>query len=69
MMKREKDELIEMYTYIRIQMSNTKDGYIIRVLDNIMRVINEVEENQKQKEQEDFEKQYRTVKQDENELR
>jgi hypothetical protein len=68
-MKREKDELIEMYTYIRIQMSNTKDGYIIRVLDNIMRVINEVEENQKQKEQEDFEKQYRTVKQDENELR
>ena len=47
-MKREKDELIEMYTYIRIQMSNTKDGYIIRVLDNIMRVIHEVEENQKQ---------------------
>lgn len=68
-MKREKDELIEMYTYIRIQMSNTKDGYIIRVLDNIMRVINEVEENQKQKEQEDFEKQYRTVKQDEDQLR
>ncbi len=65
-MKREKDELIEMYTYIRIQMSNTKDGYIIRVLDNIMRVINEVEENQKQKEQEDFDKQYRTIKQDEN---
>jgi hypothetical protein len=49
MMKREKYELIEMYTYIRIQMSNTKDGYIIRVLDNIMRVINEVEENQKNK--------------------
>ena len=65
-MKREKDELIEMYTYIRIQMSNTKDGYIIRVLDNIMRVIHEVEENQKQKEQEDFDKQYRTIKQDEN---
>lgn len=67
-MKREKDELIEMYTYIRIQMSNTKDGYIIRVLDNIMRVIHEVEENQKQKEQEDFDKQYRTIKQDENEF-
>lgn len=67
-MKREKDELIEMYTYIRIQMSNTKDGYLIRVLDNIMRVIHEVEENQKQKEQEDFDKKYRTIKQDENEF-
>lgn len=65
-MKRTKEELIEMYTYVRIQMSNTKDAYIINVLDNIMSVINEVEEIKKIKEVEDFEKQYRSVKQDEN---
>lgn len=65
-MKRTKEELIEMYTYVRIQMSNTKDAYIINVLDNIMSVINEVEKIQKIKEVEDFKKQYRSVKQDEN---
>lgn len=65
-MKRTKEELIEMYTYIRIQIANTNDGYLLRVLDNINIVINEVEEIQKIKEMTDFEKQYRSVKQDEN---
>jgi len=65
-MKRTKEELIQMYTYIRIQIANTKDHYLLMVLDNINTIINEVEEIQKIKEIEDFEKQYRSVKQDEN---
>jgi hypothetical protein len=65
-MKRTKEELIQMYTYIRIQIANTKDHYLLMVLDNINTIINEVEQIQKIKEIEDFEKQYRSVKQNEN---
>jgi hypothetical protein len=65
-MKITKEELIQMYTYIRIQIANTKDHYLLMVLDNINTIINEVEQIQKIKEIEDFEKQYRSVKQDEN---
>jgi hypothetical protein len=43
MMKRKAKEVIEMYTYIRVQLDNTNDSYVKEILQNLYRVIQEIE--------------------------
>ena len=42
-MKRTRKEIIEMYTYIRIQMSQTEDWFLKDVLQNLYCAVQEIE--------------------------
>lgn len=42
-MKRTKREIIEMYTYIRVQMSQTEDWFLKEILQNLYYAVQEIE--------------------------
>jgi hypothetical protein len=42
-MKRTKREIIEMHTYIRVQMSQTEDWFLKEILQNLYCAVQEIE--------------------------